>query len=101
MGGAQMKTRITEVLTRVGLLDRASDLVETFSGGMQRRIELAKALLHHPEVLLLDEPTTGLDPGARHDLWQYLQIIGYQERVSVIATTHLIEEDEPCDLLAT
>jgi ABC-2 type transport system ATP-binding protein len=61
--GAELKARITEILTRVGLLERASDLVETFSGGMQRRIELAKGLLHHPEVLLLDEPTTGLDPG--------------------------------------
>src|SRR5260370_11781634 len=100
MGGAQMKTRITEVLTRVGLLDRAKDRVETFSGGMQRRIELAKGLLHHPEVLLLDEPTTGLDPGARRDLWQYLQILRDQEQVSVIVTTHLMEEAERCDRLA-
>jgi ABC-2 type transport system ATP-binding protein len=98
--GADLKARITEILTRVGLLDRASDLVETFSGGMQRRIELAKGLLHHPEVLLLDEPTTGLDPGARRDLWQYLQILRDQERVSVIVTTHLMEEAERCDRLA-
>jgi ABC-2 type transport system ATP-binding protein len=74
--------------------------VETFSGGMQRRIELAKGLLHHPEVLLLDEPTTGLDPGARRDLWQYLQILRDQEHVSVIVTTHLMEEAERCDRLA-
>ncbi len=67
---------------------------------MQRRIELAKGLLHHPEVLLLDEPTTGLDPGARHDLWQYLQILRDQEHVSVIVTTHLMEEAERCDRLA-
>jgi ABC-2 type transport system ATP-binding protein len=67
---------------------------------MQRRIELAKGLLHHPEVLLLDEPTTGLDPGARHDLWQYLQILRDQERVSIIVTTHLMEEAERCDRLA-
>jgi ABC-2 type transport system ATP-binding protein len=67
---------------------------------MQRRIELAKGLLHHPEVLLLDEPTTGLDPGARHDLWQYLQILRGQERVSIIVTTHLMEEAEHCDRLA-
>ncbi len=67
---------------------------------MQRRIELAKGLLHHPEVLLLDEPTTGLDPGARRDLWQYLQILRDQERVSVIVTTHLMEEAERCDRLA-
>ncbi len=98
--GSDLKQRINEILTRVGLLDRASDLVETFSGGMQRRIELAKGLLHHPEVLLLDEPTTGLDPGARRDLWQYLQILRDQERVSVIVTTHLMEEAERCDRLA-
>jgi ABC-2 type transport system ATP-binding protein len=98
--GTELKVRINEILTRVGLLDRAGDLVETFSGGMQRRIELAKGLLHHPEVLLLDEPTTGLDPGARRDLWQYLAILRDQERVSVIVTTHLMEEAERCDRLA-
>ncbi len=98
--GPQLKTRIDEILTRVGLLDRANDRVETFSGGMQRRIELAKGLLHHPEVLLLDEPTTGLDPGARRDLWQYLAILRDQEHVSVVVTTHLMEEAERCDRLA-
>jgi ABC-2 type transport system ATP-binding protein len=98
--GPELKARINEILSRVGLLDRSADRVETFSGGMQRRIELAKGLLHHPEVLLLDEPTTGLDPGARRDLWQYLQILRDQERVSVIVTTHLMEEAEHCDRLA-
>ena len=98
--GQELKKRIEEILTRVGLLDRSGDRVETFSGGMQRRIELAKGLLHHPEVLLLDEPTTGLDPGARRDLWQYLQILRDQEHVSVIVTTHLMEEAERCDRLA-
>ena len=98
--GPALKRRIEEILTRVGLLDRARDRVETFSGGMQRRIELAKGLLHHPEVLLLDEPTTGLDPGARRDLWQYLQILRDQEHVSVIVTTQLMEEAERCDRLA-
>src|SRR5450631_1005303 len=98
--GASLKQRVGEILERVGLADRAKERVETFSGGMQRRIELAKGLLHHPEVLLLDEPTTGLDPGARRDLWQYLQILRDQERVSVIVTTHLMEEAERCDRLA-
>lgn len=98
--GTELKKRIEEILTRVGLRDRAKDRVETFSGGMQRRIELAKGLLHHPEVLLLDEPTTGLDPGARHDLWQYLQILRDEEHVSVIVTTHLMEEAQRCDRLA-
>jgi len=98
--GSQLRRRIDEILTRVGLLDRAHDRVETFSGGMQRRIELAKGLLHHPEVLLLDEPTTGLDPGARRDVWQYLGILRDQEHVSIIVTTHLMEEAERCDRLA-
>lgn len=95
-----LERRINEVLSRVGLADRAGDLVETFSGGMQRRVELAKGLLHHPGVLLLDEPTTGLDPGARRDLWQYLQMLRDEEHVSVLVTTHLMEEAERCDRLA-
>ena len=98
--GPGLKKRIAEILARVGLADRAKERVETFSGGMQRRIELAKGLLHHPGVLLLDEPTTGLDPGARRDLWQYLQILRDEEHVSVLVTTHLMEEAERCDRLA-
>ncbi len=98
--GSSLKKRIGEILARVGLADRAKERVETFSGGMQRRIELAKGLLHGPGVLLLDEPTTGLDPGARRDLWQYLQILRDEERVSVLVTTHLMEEAERCDRLA-
>jgi ABC-2 type transport system ATP-binding protein len=98
--GAALKKRIKEILSRVGLADRAKELVETFSGGMQRRIELAKGLLHHPGVLLLDEPTTGLDPGARRDLWQYLAMLRDEEHVSVLVTTHLMEEAERCDRLA-
>jgi ABC-2 type transport system ATP-binding protein len=98
--GKALKQRIEEILSRVGLADRAQELVETFSGGMQRRIELAKGLLHHPGVLLLDEPTTGLDPGARRDLWQYLAILRDEEHVSVLVTTHLMEEAERCDRLA-
>jgi len=98
--GAALKSRITEILERVGLADRAGDEVEKFSGGMERRVELAKGLLHHPSVLLLDEPTTGLDPGARRDLWQYLAQLRDQENVTVIVTTHLMEEAERCDRLA-
>jgi ABC-2 type transport system ATP-binding protein len=91
---------MAEMLARVGLADRAQEKAETFSGGMQRRLELAKGLLHRPSVLLLDEPTTGLDPGARRDLWQYLGILRDQEQVTVIVTTHLMEEAERCDRLA-
>lgn len=98
--GAPLKQRVAEMLTRVGLADRAKEKAETFSGGMQRRLELAKGLLHHPSVLLLDEPTTGLDPGARRDLWQYLQILRDEENVTVLVTTHLMEEAERCDRLA-
>jgi ABC-2 type transport system ATP-binding protein len=98
--GSALKKRVAEILARVGLADRAKERVETFSGGMQRRIELAKGLLHHPGVLLLDEPTTGLDPGARRDLWQYLQMLRDEEHVSVLVTTHLMEEAERCDRLA-
>jgi len=98
--GSALKKRVGEILARVGLADRAKERVETFSGGMQRRIELAKGLLHHPGVLLLDEPTTGLDPGARRDLWQYLQMLRDEEHVSVLVTTHLMEEAERCDRLA-
>jgi ABC-2 type transport system ATP-binding protein len=98
--GRALKERANEMLRRVGLAERAKDRIETFSGGMQRRLELAKGLLHRPSVLLLDEPTTGLDPGARRDLWQYLQILRDQERVTMIVTTHLMEEAERCDRLA-
>ncbi len=98
--GSALKKRVAEMLERVSLTDRAKDRAETFSGGMQRRLELAKGLLHRPQVLLLDEPTTGLDPGARRDLWQYLQILRDQEGVSIIVTTHLMEEAEKCDRLA-
>ena len=98
--GKALQARIAEMLSRVGLADRANEKAETFSGGMQRRLELAKGLLHHPSVLLLDEPTTGLDPGARRDLWQYLAILRDEERVTVLVTTHLMEEAERCDRLA-
>src|SRR5439155_8529022 len=98
--GSALQRRIDEMLNRVGLNERASERVERFSGGMQRRLELAKGLLHRPKVLLLDEPTTGLDPGARLDLWQYLKLLRDEERVSVLITTHLMEEAEQCDRLA-
>lgn len=100
LSGRRLQERIQEMLQRVGLADRAKEKVETFSGGMQRRVELAKGLIHRPGVLLLDEPTTGLDPGARSDLWQYLNELRLQQKVSVIITTHLMEEAERCDRLA-
>src|ERR1700678_1330487 len=98
--GEMLRRRTQEVLSRVGLSDRARDYVETLSGGMQRRVELAKGLIHSPAVLLLDEPSTGLDPGARRDMWQYLRTLRAQEGVSILVTTHLMEEAEHCDRLA-
>ena len=98
--GENLKARSQEVLRRVGLSDRAKEFVETLSGGMQRRVELAKGLIHSPGVLLLDEPSTGLDPGARRDMWQYLRSLRDEEGVSILVTTHLMEEAEHCDRLA-
>ncbi len=98
--GGTLKRRMEEVLSRVGLLDRIKDTVETLSGGMQRRVELAKGLIHSPSVLLLDEPSTGLDPGARRDVWQYLRMLRDEEGVTILVTTHLMEEAEHCDRLA-
>jgi ABC-2 type transport system ATP-binding protein len=99
LSGSALTQRVREMLGRVALADRANDYAESFSGGMQRRLEIAKGLLHRPSVLLLDEPTTGLDPGARRDLWQYLQELRDQG-ITVMVTTHLMEEAERCDRLA-
>jgi ABC-2 type transport system ATP-binding protein len=98
--GAELKKRVAEALASVTLGDRARDLVGTFSGGMRRRVEVAKGLLHHPRLLLLDEPSTGLDPSARIDLWRNLRQINEQQGVTVMVTTHLMEEAERCSRLA-
>jgi len=98
--GADLRQRVGAALAGVNLLDRRGDRVEHFSGGMRRRVELAKALLHHPRLLLLDEPATGLDPGARRDVWQQLERLRTQQGVTVALTTHLMEEADRCDRLA-
>ncbi len=98
--GRALEERIALMLARVGMQDRAGDLVETLSGGMARRVELAKTLLHSPELLLLDEPSTGLDPGARRDLWDQLKLLHSRYGVTVLLTTHLMEEAAGCDRLA-
>jgi ABC-2 type transport system ATP-binding protein len=100
MSGSGLTARIGEMLERVRLADRADDRVEKLSGGQQRRLELARGLLHSPAVLLLDEPTTGLDPGARHDLWEYLEQLRNEEGISILITTHLMDDAEHCDRLA-
>lgn len=98
--GKKLRERIQQALDQLGLADRRDDLVETLSGGLRRRVELAKGLLHQPELLLLDEPSTGLDPGARRDLWDYLNRLRKSDGVTVLLTTHMLEEADKCDHLA-
>ena len=97
VSGKALRDRMQYVLRRVGLEERQHDLVDTLSGGLQRRLELAKACLHGPALLLLDEPSTGLDPGARLDFTAYLEHLRAQEGVSVLLTTHILEDAEHCD----
>jgi ABC-2 type transport system ATP-binding protein len=102
--GTELARRVEQVLAAVGLADRAGERVDRFSGGMRRRVEIAKGLLHRPRVLLMDEPSTGLDPAARIDLWRYVrQISGNGSGgggVTVLLTTHLMEEADQADRLA-
>jgi ABC-2 type transport system ATP-binding protein len=95
--GGDLSRRIDEALRRVRLEDRAKDLVGTLSGGLQRRAEVAKALLHDPQLLVLDEPSTGLDPTARRDIWQDLERLRTERGTTVIVTTHLMDEAAVCD----
>jgi len=99
LSGTDLENRIEQALQQLGLSDRSQDLVEKLSGGLQRRVEIAKALLHRPKLLLLDEPSTGLDPGARKDLWETLMRLR-KEGTTVVLTTHLMEEAEKCGRLA-
>jgi ABC-2 type transport system ATP-binding protein len=86
------KQRIEEVLNLVGLNERMHDQVKTYSGGMRRRLEIARGLLHKPKVMFLDEPTLGLDPASRETMWRYIQRLVKEERMTVILTTHYMEE---------
>jgi ABC-2 type transport system ATP-binding protein len=95
--GDTLETRIAEATKALNLTDRLHDLVETLSGGLQRRAEIAKCLLIRPEVLLLDEPSTGLDPGARLDLWAALENLRRDHGVTALCTTHLMEEAARAD----
>lgn len=97
--GTDLARRISEMLEQLNLKDRANDLAGTLSGGLKRRVEIAKGLLHDPRLLLLDEPSTGLDPGARIDLWEYLSRLKTQQGMTILVTTHLMEEAERCDQL--
>lgn len=98
--GRDLLNRVDRLLDQAGLLDKAHARVETFSGGMRRRVELAKAMLHEPPLLLLDEPSTGLDVAARRDLWDTLQQLRDTRGVTIAMTTHLMDEADRCDRLA-
>lgn len=100
MRGRDLQRRIDAQLERFGVADRRDARVESLSGGLRRRVELAKGLLHGPRVLLLDEPSTGLDPGARRDLWRELQEVRRTDGVTVLLTSHILEEVERCDRVA-
>jgi len=92
MSGKSMRLREAEMLDQLGLTDRAGERTEKLSGGLRRRVELAKGMIHRPQLLLLDEPSTGLDPAARADLWQYLRRVQSEWGVTIVLTTHLLEE---------
>jgi ABC-2 type transport system ATP-binding protein len=92
MRGADVRSRVDELLERFGLTSAAGRVVRTYSGGMQRKLDVAMGLVHRPEVLFLDEPTTGLDPQARADMWAEISRLSTQERLTVLLTTHYLEE---------
>lgn len=98
--GSDLQTRIANALSQTQLESRADELVERFSGGMRRKLEVAKALLHEPSLLLLDEPSTGLDPVARRDLWARLADLRATRGLTIVVSTHLMDEAEMCDRLA-
>jgi ABC-2 type transport system ATP-binding protein len=97
--GQNLENRIDRDLDRLSLKDRQKDRVETLSGGLQRRVELAKALVNDPELMILDEPSTGLDPAARREFWGHLETLRKSQGMTVLVTTHYLEEADRCDRL--
>ena len=98
--GEPLRQRMDELMQRFNIADRANELTEKLSGGLRRRVEIARGLLHRPELLLLDEPSTGLDPRVRREVGDYLSELRDREGVTVLVTTHIMEEAERCDRLA-
>ncbi len=96
----QVAPRMRQVMEMVGLWERRSSLVNTFSGGMKRRLEIARGLLHSPRVLFLDEPTIGLDPQTRSSIWNYIAELGQAEDITIFLTTHYMDEAEYCERIA-
>jgi ABC-2 type transport system ATP-binding protein len=95
-----VRPRMQQVMEMVGLWDRRDSLVNHFSGGMKRRLEIARGLLHSPRVLFLDEPTVGLDPQTRSSIWGYIRQLKTQEQITIFLTTHYMDEAEYCDRIA-
>ena len=100
LAGRSLGERIDAVAQRLGLAGRRGDMVGDLSGGLKRRVEIAKALLHRPQVLLMDEASTGLDPRARRELWNYVEELRRTEGVTILLTTHVLDEADRCDRLA-
>jgi ABC-2 type transport system ATP-binding protein len=96
----EIKQRVSDVLRFVGLYERKDDLVKKFSGGMKRRLEVARGLIHRPRVLFLDEPTLGLDPQSRTNLWEFITELPKKHNVTIFMTTHYMEEAEVCNRIA-
>jgi len=98
MGKIQREKRIDEVLKLVGLEERANTLVQTYSSGMKRRLEIARSFMHHPKIMFLDEPTLGLDPQTRRKIWEYIKMLNKQGKITILLTTHYMDEaDYLCD----
>jgi ABC-2 type transport system ATP-binding protein len=95
-----VKPRMEQVMTMVGLWERKDSTVATFSGGMRRRLEIARGLMHSPRVLFLDEPTIGLDPQTRRSIWTYIRELQEREQITIFMTTHYMDEAEWCDRIA-
>ncbi|SPE34488.1 Nod factor export ATP-binding protein I [Candidatus Sulfopaludibacter sp. SbA3] len=99
LSGKTLTDRMSGDMEKLGLADRRKDIVDTLSGGLRRRVEIAKALLHKPQVLLMDEASTGLDPAARRDLSRHVEMLRTEEGVTILLTSHILEEADRCDRL--
>jgi ABC-2 type transport system ATP-binding protein len=99
LSGALLRQRMEAAMEKLSIKDRRKDVVETLSGGLRRRVEIADALLHKPQVLIMDEASTGLDPAARRDLSRHVQALRKEEGVTILLTSHILEEADRCDRL--
>ena len=99
LSGRHLLERVRQTMTQLGIADRRDELGRNLSGGLQRRAEIARALLHEPQMLILDEPTTGLDPVAREDFWRAIEELRDKRSTAIVVSTHLFDEAERCDSL--